>query len=244
MIKKMYSLPCAVIGAALALVQTASATPQPLINVATATTLSKGVFEQENRILWGHSGGSDVLEFSHELEYGVTDKFEVSAYLSEWSWEKGAGSTWGSAGFEGMYAFTNPTTDPLGVAFATEVQIGEDAWVLEPQLHLQKNFGSLSVMANLVFANEFVKHDVDAQEFAQSIGVTYQINPNFFIGVEVEHVAAYEDWKDASHEWYAGPALHYRNNSFWATLGIDFKLSADADDANDFVVGTKFGFLF
>ncbi len=235
---------CALIGAALALVQTASATPQPLINTATATTLSKGVFEQENRILWGHSSGADAVEFSHELEYGITDNLEASVYLSEWSWEKGAGSTWGSAGVEVLYSFSSPTADALGSALAVEAQFGKDAWVIEPQLHLQKNFGPVAVLANLVFANEFVDHDVDAQEFAQSLGVTYEVAPSFFIGAEVEHVTAYEDWKNGSEEWYAGPALHYRNSSFWVTLGVNFKLSADADDASDIVVGTKFGFLF
>jgi hypothetical protein len=244
MITKLHFTRCAMMGAALACIQTLSAAPQPLINTSTANTLSKGVFELENRILWGHSGGADAIEFSHELEYAVTDQLQISAYLSEWSWEKGVGSTWGSAGFEGMYAFTNPTSDPLGISLATEVQIGQDFWVLEPQLLLQKTFGQFSVLGNLVFANEFVSKEVDAQEFSQSLGVTYQFTPNFFLGVEVQHVAAYEDWKDASHEWYAGPALHFRNSSFWATLGINFKLSADAEDAHDFVLGAKFGIFF
>jgi hypothetical protein len=238
------TLKCALLGAAITCVQTASATPQPLINTATATTLSKGVFEQENRILWGHSKGADAVEFAHELEYAITDDFEVAAYLSEWSWEKGAGTTWGSAGAEAIYAFSSATKDPLGVSLATEVQFGKDVWVLEPQLRLQKNFGPVSVLGNLVFANEFVKDGIDAQEFKQSLGVAYQVNTSFFVGAEVTHTTVFEDFKDGKNEWYAGPALHFRSSSFWATVGVSFQLSADEADASDIIVGTKFGFLF
>ncbi len=237
------SLTC-LLGATFALAQIASATPQPLLGTSNALTLSQGVFEQENRILWGHNHDTDAVSFSHELEYGVTDNLEVAAYLSEWSWEKGAGSTWESAGVEAVYAFTNPTKDALGAALAVEAQFGNNVWVIEPQLRLQKNFGPVALIANLVFADEFVKRGVDSQEFAQSFGITYEINPSLFVGAEINHATVYEDWSHGVDEWFAGPAIHFRTKSFWATLGVQFQLSADESDAADVVVGTKFGFLF
>ena len=231
-----------------ALTMTASAVPQPLINVDLTTTLAKGSFEFENRILWSHSSGADELSFSHEIEFGVTENFEIDLYLSEWSWSKvdgeGSDSIWESAGIEGLYSFSNPSTDALGVALAVETQFGNDFWVLEPQLRFQKNVGPVILMANLVFANEFLKDEADGQEFAQSIGASYQVTPNFFVGADISHATVFTDWKDSENEWYAGPAVHFRSGSVWATLGASFKLSADADDAADVVIGTKFGINF
>ena len=229
----------------LALSAAAYAVPQPLINTNLSTTLAKGSYEFENRILWSHSGGADELSFSHEVEFGLADNFEVDLYLSEWNWSRadgeGSQSMWESAGIEGMYSFTNPTSVPLGVALAVEAQFGNDFWVLEPQLRLQKNFGPLTAVFNLVFANEFVKNEVDGQELSQSFGLAYQVNSKFFVGAEVSHATTCANWKDSEHEWYAGPAVHFRSGSLWATLGASFKLSADASDAADLVLGTKFG---
>jgi|GEM_PF-2310433 len=235
-----------VILASLALATTAMAVPQPLINTSLSTTLAKGTYEFENRILWSHSSGADELSFSHEVEFGVSDNFEVDLYLSEWNWSKadgeGSQSAWESAGIEGMYSFSNPSGPGIGSALAVEAQFGDGFWVLEPQLRLQKNFGPLITVLNVVVSNEFVNHETDGQEFSQSLGAAYQVNPNFFVGAEVSHATTYVDWKDGEDEWYAGPAVHFRHNAFWATAGANFKLSADAGDAADVVIGTKFGF--
>jgi hypothetical protein len=67
------------------------------------------------------------------------------------------------------------------------------------------------------------------------------VTPHFFVGAEVSHATTFTDWKDSENEWFAGPAIHYRTGMFWATLGASFKLSADASDAPEVVIGTKFG---
>ncbi|MDB6070751.1 MAG: putative secreted protein, partial [Verrucomicrobiales bacterium] len=229
----------------LSLTAAAFAVPQPLINTDLSTTLAKGSLEFENRILWSHSGGADELSFSHEIEFGVSENFEVDLYLSEWNWEKvdgeGSKSTWESAGIEGLYSLSNPTSDAIGSAVAVEAQFGDGFWVLEPQLRFQKNFGPLITMLNVVVANEFVRDETDGQEFSQSLGAAYQVTPNFFVGADVSHATTYVDWKHGENEWYAGPAVHFRTNTVWATLGASFRLSADAEDAADVVIGTKFG---
>lgn len=244
MTKHLSIIPLAAVLAVLT--NNASAVPQPLVNTDLSTTLAKGSFEFENRVIWGHSGGADEVAFSHEIEYGLTDNLEVDLYLSEWNWSKEDGSKghsrWESAGVELLYALSNPTADALGSAIAVETQFGNDFWVLEPQLRLQKNFGPVITVFNLVVANEFTKDEDDSQEISQSLGVAYQVCPNFFVGADVNHATGFTDWKDSEEEWYAGPALHFRGGPVWATIAASFKLSADADDAPDFNIGAKFGF--
>lgn len=228
--------------------QRASAVAQRFVNADEATVLPKGAAEFESTIDWGHGHGLDTFEFKHEIEWGLTDSIELDFYLSEWSIErvKGGGTTttWGNAGVEALFAFSNPNTATIGSALSLEVQFGQHGtFELEPRLRLQKNFGKVLALYN-VGLNAHWDDDGKSGEVFQSLGVSAEVNPHFFAGVNLTHVAGLEDWKNAEHELYLGPALHYRKGNFWATTEMGFKLYNKADDAADFHLGVRFGFQF
>src|SRR5438093_12227797 len=55
-----------------------------------ANTSAPGSLELENWVTWQHAsrpGRFDQVDFRHELEYGVTDKFQASIYLADWFYE-------------------------------------------------------------------------------------------------------------------------------------------------------------
>src|SRR5947199_10557073 len=59
-----------------------------------APTSASGSLELENWVSWQRitePDRSDEVDFRHELEYGVTDKFQVSVYLADWFYEKNRG---------------------------------------------------------------------------------------------------------------------------------------------------------
>ena len=54
------------------------------------TTAAKGAVEIENWVTWKQTrnaeGKSDRFDFRHELEFGVTDRFQVGLYLADWTY--------------------------------------------------------------------------------------------------------------------------------------------------------------
>jgi hypothetical protein len=55
-----------------------------------ANTSAPGSLELENWVTWRHAAGPgrfDQFDFRHELEYGITEKFQGSIYLADWFYE-------------------------------------------------------------------------------------------------------------------------------------------------------------
>ena len=65
-----------------------------------APTSVPGSIELENWLTWrriNDQARADQIDFRHELEFGVTDKFQVSVYLADWFYENDrehASSSW------------------------------------------------------------------------------------------------------------------------------------------------------
>jgi len=55
-----------------------------------APTSAPGSIELENWVTWQRIDDPEragQIDFRHELEFGVTDKFQVSVYLADWFYE-------------------------------------------------------------------------------------------------------------------------------------------------------------
>src|SRR5713101_157069 len=122
-----------------------------------ATTEEPGEVESENWITWGTSArderGFNSLEFRHEIEFGVTDHFQIGLYLADWGYREDPsanehGFRYQSSALEVIYNLTNPTTDLLGLALYGEVRGGPEEVELESKVILQKTIGHLVVAYN------------------------------------------------------------------------------------------------
>src|SRR5260370_3852287 len=90
---------------------------------------------------------SDAVDFRHELEYGVTNKLQVSVYLADWFYEnqrEHSGFAYSDSAIELIYNLTNPVDDPLGLSIYAEVNAGDRLIELESKLIAQKISGRLS----------------------------------------------------------------------------------------------------
>ncbi len=235
--------------AVLAPLAAALATPQKFANSYEAKTLSKGQSEFETNVTWSHLTGENGFVFEHELEWGITDHFQLSA-LAEWEYARisgeGSSSAFVHAGLEGIYQLSSPTTDPLGIALLGEVAIGDNEFVLEPRLLISKDIGKLTLVYNAGFAAlwEGDGYNDSVCEFGQSFGASYSINPHFMLGVEAVHEATFANWSTTeSNALFLGPNIGLRKGNLWCVLSGGWQVTND-DAAADYAVKLRVGFVF
>src|SRR5437868_6630172 len=124
---------------------------QPFLTVYTTDIDTRYEKEIEQSFYWNtqkpHQAFNGWLSRT-EFEYGVTDDFQLSAYLNH-EWERrhphltgGPDETWHATSVSGeaIYRFLNPYFDPIGLAIYFEPTYGDNTRELEAKLLLQKNF--------------------------------------------------------------------------------------------------------
>lgn len=212
-----------------------------------STTSPQGSIELENTVAWKHDGtDGNSFEFRHELEFGVTDRLQLAVYLADWSYSQADGAAYEHSGVEAIYNLTNPTTDFLGSAVYLEVVGGDGVAEVEGKLLLQKNLGPLVVAYNLVLEGEWEGKNLDerAGEFAQTLGVSYELNPHFSVGVEAFHEIPLPDWKSSEDSIvFAGPNASVRFGRFFVTAACLAQLTdvaCEPDWENRMIVGFDF----
>jgi hypothetical protein len=207
-----------------------------------ATTSPKGTVEFEQWITWkakrGDGGNSNQFDFRHELEIGLTDRLQLGLYLSDWSIKESGGHTeadWKNVGIEVIYNLSNPTTDFIGSALYGEVKIGDEAFVLEGKLILQKNFGPWIIAYNAIVEAEWEgsSYDEEVGVFEQTLGISYQVSPKFSIGAELLHEVEFENWEEqGENAVYVGPNASFRFGRAFATATVLFQATGIADESD------------
>jgi hypothetical protein len=203
------------------------------------TTTPKGAFEFENQITWKHigvpgDGHTDLFQFRHEFEYGVTDRFQLALYVFNWQYnrrdEEGHRARWEHSGLEMIYRMTEPTSW-LGSALYLEAVAGETSFELEGKLLLERTFGNWHVAYNLILEAEwegerFGRYDERNGEFAHSLGITYDVNKHLSIGAEVLHEIPIPDWSETEESnVFVGPNASLRIGRFFFTATGLFQVS-------------------
>jgi hypothetical protein len=212
-------------------------------------TSPKGSREYEQWLTWKAHKANDSdyykLEFRHELEFGITDNFQLGLYLADWEIENGEAEYTKSA-IELIHSFTDPTADPLGTALYFESGLGPEEFELEGKLLLQKNLGPVSLVYNFIVEAKWEGdgYDEEVGEIKNSFGIGYQISPSFSVGIEGLHEVELEDWSESGDNvFYLGPNLCLRRGGFFATLAPLVQVT-DVDGEPDFNGRILIGFDF
>lgn len=219
-----------------------------------ATTLQKGEWEFEQWVTWKTAKETnrdfDRFDIRHEVEFGVTDNFQLGFYLSDWRYEETRsegkhGGDWRNVAVEAIWNLTDPTTDPVGLALYGEVKIGDELLELEGKLIAQKNFGKLTLAYNAIIEAEWEgsHYDEDNGKLEQTAGLSYQFSPRFLAGFELLHEMEMPDWRGVrgKSSLYLGPNFSYRTLKWWATLTPLFQIS-DVENEPDFQMRLIVGF--
>jgi hypothetical protein len=156
------------------------------------------------------------------------------------------GFTYAGSALELIYNFTNPVADPIGLAVYQEYQAGYRRFEWESKLLAQKNFGPLVLAYNATLEAEWEGEGLEEREgeFQQLLGVSYEVSPHLFFGVEALHEVAFPDWSDTEKgKFFAGPNVSIRSGKYWGTLTALAQITRDGGEP-DFQVRTIFGFSF
>lgn len=193
-----------------------------------ANTSAAGSLEFENSITWKRAGDPerfDQVDFRHELEYGVTDKFQASLYLADWFSENDrehSGFAYSDTAIELIYNLTSPVVDPVGLSIYGELRAGDRLVELESKLIAQKNLGPiiLAYNATLEATWEGSKLAEREGEFSQALGVSYEISPPISVGLELLHEFVLPEWRDGEkiRNFFIGPNVSYRRGNWFVTL--------------------------
>jgi hypothetical protein len=222
------------------------------------TPSPRGHVELENWVTWKHTDApgandADLFQFRHELEFGVTDRFQIGLYVFDWRYDEHEredhSAEWEHSGVELIYNLSNPTTDFIGSALYLEALVGERSFELEGKLLLQKNFGPITAAYNLVLeaeweGDQFGNFDEREGEFAQVLGVSYDITKSFSVGAEILHEIPIPDWREAEDSVvWAGPNASIRFGRAFATVTALFQVT-EVDGEPDAQVRLITGFDF
>jgi hypothetical protein len=218
-----------------------------------APTSPAGSVEMENWMTWARVNNperSDDLALRHEIEIGITDRFQASVYLVDWSYHSdpvSSGFKYSDTGIELIYNLTNPIVDPVGLSLYQEYKGGDRLFEWESKLIAQKNYGRWIFAYNATLEAVWEGKDLEEREgeFSQALGASYEIRPELSVGLEFLHEFVFPDWRDAenSRNVFVGPNVSYRRNQWFVTVTA-LAQATDAPDEADFRLRTIFGIGF
>jgi hypothetical protein len=215
-----------------------------------ATTSAPGSIELENWLTWRRPNDPervDQLDFRHELEFGVTDRFQVSVYLADWFYKNdqaGSGFNYSDSAIELIYNLTNPVVDPVGLSIYGEIRGGDRLIELESKLIAQKNFGPLILAYNATLEAVWEGSDLEQREgeFSQALGASYEVSPRVSVGVELLHEFVFPEWRDRGRirNFFVGPNISIRSGR-WFVTATALAQATDTEDEPEVQVRTIFG---
>ena len=215
-----------------------------------APTSAPESLELETWTTWKHMTGPDrsnAVDFRHELEYGVTDKLQVSVYLADWFYEnqrEHSGFAYSDSAIEVIYNLTNPVDDPIGLSIYGEIKAGDRVIELESKLIAQKNFGPLILAYNATLEAVWEGHSLQEREgeFQQGFGASYELSPRLSVGIELLHEFVFSEWRDDKkiRNLFVGPNVSYRRGNWFVTVTA-LAQATNTTDEPDLQVRTIFG---
>jgi hypothetical protein len=215
-----------------------------------ANTSAPGSLELENWVTWQRATGRgqfDQVDFRHELEYGVTDKFQLSIYLADWFYESDrerSGFAYSDSALELIYNLTNPVVDPVGLSIYGELRAGDRLIELESKLITQKNLGPLILAYNATLESVWEGKDLVVREgeFSQALGASYEISPRISFGVELLHEFVFPEWQDDEkiRNLFVGPNVSFRHRNWFVTVTA-LAQATNTEDEPDLQLRTIFG---
>jgi hypothetical protein len=191
-------------------------------------------FELWNTIEAPRSSFSDsVLVQRLELEYGITDHWDVALYhvferggpaadfheyhLSDWQ-------------LETRYRLAEKGELPVDVVLYLEIERPVDfskPFEVEEKLILEKDFGRFALVANLVGAQHLGRADL-GRVWELDFGGRYELMPQLRLAAEFWTTHEYVG-SDVSRNYYLGPSVSVATSKLWFQIGAGIGLDAAQD---------------
>ena len=150
-----------------------------------------------------------------ELEYGVTDHFDVSMYQQFKQSNTTSSNTFEYDGFKvrGRYRILEKNKLPVDTLLYAEYirndNLDKDN-VFEGKVILAKDISDFNIAYNQILKQELAQGGKTEHEYAA--GINYSILPLIKVGIETK--GNYTDRK-----YYAGPTVSWSGSKFWVAAG-------------------------
>jgi len=172
-----------------------------------------------------------------ELEYGITDKWDVAMYQMWKETNTATSSTFDYNGFKvrTRYRFgeqgENFIDPELYFEYIRDDNFSEPS-VGEAKLILAKDVGNFNISYNQIMERNLEKEGKTYHEYA--VGVSYALLPDFKLGIESK--GSYNE-----REYAIGPTISWVSNKFWISFGAALGLNKKTDDIQSrMIVGVPF----
>lgn len=186
-----------------------------------------------------------------ELEYGLTDRWDVALYNMLDVITAGDTAS-GYAGFkiESRYRPTERGEWIVDPVFYLEVQErlrGDAKQSLEGKLILARDVGHVNTALNLALEEERLDDGSYNTEFEWAFGTSYAFSPAVIAGAEVFGKSEKADMGGLEHRLWAGPSISFATSSRGVMRGIWVTLAAGGgltDESDRFYARTVVGLQF
>jgi len=174
-----------------------------------------------------------------ELEYGITDRWDVALYNMLDMITSGETSS-GYAGFKVETRYRPADrgewfVDPVLYLEFQQLYRGDAQQKLEGKLILAKDIGNLNIAANLAVEEERLTDATWKTEIEYAAGTSYALSPAWMIGAEVFGKAEKGEMGGVENRSWAGPAVSWAGGGrgvlrgVWVTLAGGAGLTSESD---------------
>lgn len=179
----------------------------------------------------------NTMKHWFELEYGLTDRWDIAAYLQYKQKNKKEETDFSYDGFKirtryrigekGRYAL-----DPLLYLEYKKDNDGSTPDKVEVKAVLARDFGRVNIAYNQVLEQELER--TGETEHGYAFGINYKFNPTVKLGVESKG-------NYTGEKYYAGPTVSMAKGAVWFAAGIVWGLNEQSDDIQTrMIVGIPF----
>jgi predicted porin len=168
-----------------------------------------------------------------ELEYGITDHFNVSLYQVYEQTADSASLTYLGYKVELKYRIGEKNELPVDVLLYVEnEQLNDnDGPRFEGKIILAKELSRLGIAYNQIFERRYA---TGKEEHEYAAGISYEIVPALRLGVEAK--GSYSE-----KQYAVGPTLAWLGNRIWANIGAVYGLNSNTNDREvRFMLGVPF----
>lgn len=184
-----------------------------------------------------------------ELEYGLTDHWDIALYhVFTSGGPKLASGDHPGFGFdswrvETRYRFAEKNVWPVDVMVYFELERPanfEEGFEAEEKLILEKSFGRLALVSNLVAEQKLLNGQGYAMEL--DLGARYEVAPQLRLGGEFWVTRDISRGGVSDTQAFVGPSISFAAPRFWLQLGTGFGLTGVADTETRAFVRSVLGF--